>query len=351
MPSCAAIGVDRMFLFPQITIGIIPVLRAAAQQAACAVLMLVFLAAASGDGGLCCRACGPGCIDFWMISTRGVPCRGDFASALDRIAIFHCEPAGWVRYTREQFLAATDSDVPITFYVHGIFSNERLAINQARDLFGNVGASLPPFRGVLWTWPSDFVPGVSVRDQMEQANAATQSQAFYMASFIDSLAARVPVSLVGHSLGCRTVAATLHGLAARQIAGQPLAEPAFAAPRPIQAALIAPAIDPISLWPGGEYGSAINQVQRFLITYNPDDRVLRLFEKFFDGRAVGLRGLPRPARGAEAFAKVRQVNANPAVGKRHFPSAYFDSPIVATSLRGFVGYLDEPRFAPAAPQP
>ena len=338
-----------MPLFPQITVGVVRALGAARRAAM--TLLLILVVSSAADGGDCppCVGCGPGCIDFWIVSTRGVPCCGDFTSALGHITILHCEAAGWVHYTREQLMAATDSDVPVTFYVHGIFSGSEASVKQARDLFFGVGAGLPPFRGVLWTWPSDFVHGVSVRDQVESANAATQAQAFYLASFIDSLGERVPVSLVGHSLGCRTVAATLHGLAARQIAGQPLAEPAFAAPRPLQAALVAPAIDPCSLWPGGEYGSAINQVQRILITFNPSDRVLRLYERFFDRRALGLRGLPRPAVGGEAFAKVLQVDAGPAVGKQHLPSAYFNSPLAAAWLRGFVGYLDQPQFAPPIP--
>lgn len=333
----------------QIGAGIVRPLIASRRVTSTLILALAFVGAAKANDGRPCCACGPGCIDFWMISTRGVPCCGDFASSVDRIAVFHCEPTGWVRYSREQFLAATDSDVPVTFYVHGIFSDGDLALKQARDLFGKVGAGLPPFRGVVWTWPSDFVKGVSVREQVERANAATQAQSFYLASFIDGLGERVPVSLVGHSLGCRTVAATLHGLAARQIAGQPLGEPAFAAPRPLQAALVAPAIEPFSLLPGGEYGSAINQVQRILITYNPNDRVLRLYEQLFDRRAVGLRGLPLPAAGADVYAKVLQVNATPAVGKRHLPSPYFDSPIVASWLRGFAGYQEEPQFAPPVP--
>ena len=303
--------------------------------------------AKTGDCATC--QCGPGCVDYWMIDTRSAPCRGNFVEALDQIVIWHCEGAGWVRYGREQFLAATDSTLPICFYVHGIFSGESAAQKQARDLFQKVGSGMPPFRGVLWTWPSDFECGTSVRDQVYRGIAASQSQAFYMASIIDQLGPRVAVSLVGHSLGCRTVTATLHGLAAREIAGQPLLEPRYPAPRPMQAALIAPAIDPFSLWPTGQYGLALRQVDRILITYNPDDRVLHAFESRFDRRALGLRGLPRPATGGENFQKVIQINANPSVGKHHLPSVYFKSPMAATWLRGFVGYLEEPEFVGAPP--
>lgn len=323
----------------------------AASGCAVVAIVLASLAASSvakaGDCATC--PCGPGCVDLWYINTRCAPCCGNFREALDQIAIWHCEAGDWVRYSREQFLAATDSTLPICFYVHGIFSGEHTAQKQARELFQKVGAGMPPFRGVLWTWPSDFECGMSIRDQVYRGIATSQSQAFYLASIIDQLGPRVAVSLVGHSLGCRAVTATLHGLAAREIAGQPLSEPRYPAPRPIQAALIAPAIDPYSLRPTGQYGLALRQVDRILITYNPRDRVLHAFESRFDRRALGLRGLPRPAAGAENFQKVIQINANPSVGKHHVPSAYFKSPMVATWLRGFVGFLEEPEFVGAPP--
>src|SRR5487761_1191263 len=238
--------------------GCLPALRTAILR--CAGMALVVASLTSGslgnDRGCAGRGPGPGCVDFWVVSSRDAPCSGDFLKNLGRIAFWHAEAGGWAKYTLEQFLAATESTLPICFYVHGVFSGEPAALTQARDLFEQVGAGMPPFRGVLWSWPSDFECGTSVRDQVRRGIATSQAQAYYLATIIDMLGPRVAVSLVGHSLGCRTVSATLHGLAAREIAGQPLSEPRSPAPRPIQAALIAPAIDPMSLWPKGRYGLA-----------------------------------------------------------------------------------------------
>jgi hypothetical protein len=168
----------------------------------CCAALTFALALLAGDGRASdepCVAvnCGPGCVDFWVIDTHCVPCCGNFLDVIDRIAIWHCEPTGWVRYSREGFVAATDSGLPVCFYIHGIFSNEKAALDQAHDLFGNVGAGLPPFRGVLWSWPSNYECGMSIRDQVYRGIANTQSQAFYLATIIDSLGPRVAISLVG----------------------------------------------------------------------------------------------------------------------------------------------------------
>ncbi|HET6883641.1 MAG TPA: hypothetical protein VFI31_26040 [Pirellulales bacterium] len=318
---------------------------------AAAAIVACLLGNRSSADSPCTVVCnGPGCIDFWVIDTRSAPPCGDYQSNMGRIAYFHCEPTGWVRYSLEGFVAATDTEVPVTFYVHGLFSKADSSLKQARDLFGTVGAGLPAFRGVLWSWPSDFECGMSIPDQAERGVAHTPVEAFYLASVIDRLGPRVAVSLVGHSLGTRIVVAALHGLATRTIRGQALPPVQFPQPRPIQAALIAAAIEPHALWPGGEYEGVISQIDHLLISHNCEDRVLRADERVFKHLALGRRGLPIPAAKSQEFLeKVSQVDANPAVGKRHVPTVYFESPMVAGWLRPYVGYLQAPDFGPQPP--
>jgi pimeloyl-ACP methyl ester carboxylesterase len=320
--------------------------------AAVAALLVCFMAQPCAADGPCAVCNGPGCVDFWVVDTRCPAYCGDVHENLQRIAYFHCEPTGWVRYTLEGFSEATNSELPVCFYVHGIFSTSKSALKQSRTLFGTVGAGLPAFRGVLWSWPSDFECGMSIPDQVDRGIAHTPKEAFYLATVIDALGARVPVNLVGHSLGTRIVVASLHGLSERNIDNQELPEPKYREPRAIRTALLAAAIDPYALWPGRQYGGAVSQVDRILVCHNPEDRVLRADERIFGRRALGLRGLPIPADNAENAVyfrdKVEQVNSNPAVGKRHLPSVYFESPMVAVWLRNYISY---PQPEPAPPPP
>jgi hypothetical protein len=274
---------------------------------------------------------GPGCIDRWVVSTHRVPPCGNLVEAMDRIAVWHREPAGWVPYSLAAFITALDSDVPVWFYVHGIFSSSEAAAKEAQKLFANVGAGMPPFRGVLWLWPADYQLGASLREQMNRAIANSRAEAFYLATILQSLGPAAEVQLVGHSFGCQIVCAALEALAKRESVVQSVGG---TSPPRLRAALLAPTIDPCSLLPGGEFSGALSQVERMLVSYNPDDLALWAYEEIHQRRALGLRGLPL---GATAYAPGRllEVNASPAVSLRHSASVYFDSPRVAAWLRGF----------------
>lgn len=277
---------------------------------------------------------GPGCIDFWIVSTCRVPPGRNPAEALDRIVVWHREPAGWIAYSYSAFVASTDTNVPVCFYVNGIFTSAESAGNESQKLFVNVGAGLPPFRGVHWQWPSDYEYGVSLREQVNRALARSQMESLYLATTIESLRTVPTVSLVGHSLGCQIVAETLARLGRCRSAAPAIAGPCGRQPPHLQAALIAPAIDPCSLSPGGALDGALRPVDRLLLTYNPDDVALHIYEQIHQRRALGLDGLS--AITSVRTAKVIQIDAGPAVFFRHSASIYYDSPRVAEWLRGFV---------------
>ncbi|HET6882828.1 MAG TPA: alpha/beta hydrolase [Pirellulales bacterium] len=283
---------------------------------------------------------GPGCIDDWIVSAHQLTCCGDAAEAVEQLQIWHREPGGWVRYGYSAFIAAIASDVPVTIYIHGIFATVESATRESDNLFRKVGAGLPPFRGIVWLWPSDYQFGVSFRDQVDRALAHGQLQAACLATIIRSVELSTPVNLVGHSLGCDIVGATLHRLATAGIGVTDCTRR-----RMLQALLLAPTIERCSLWPGGEFSGALSQVDRLLVTYNPEDVALLAYEQIHQGAALGLHGLPPPTQPEQAL-KLLQINAHPAVGVRHTPYVYFESPLVAPLLRSF---LSDPIVADVRP--
>lgn len=278
---------------------------------------------------------GPGCVDYWVVSARELPLGVTTTQAMERLVVWHREPSGWVRYSCPAFITALNSDVPVTFYVHGIFATAESSTAHSKKLFTEVAAGTPPFRGVLWLWPSDYQYGVSPREQVDRALVHGRVQACCLATILGSTDCTATVNLIGHSLGCEIIAAALHKLATGNIARQELIEPAVIRPRQIQAVLLAPTIGPHSLSPGGEYSAALGQVDRLVVTYNRDDLALAAYEEIRQRASLGLVGLPLPTQ-PQPRPKLLQVNARPAVGIRHSPSLYFDSPLITEWLRGFV---------------
>lgn len=280
--------------------------------------------------------------EFWIVNTRHAPlCKG-LDKGLDKITYWKCERGrGWVRHSLDEFLAAVEPSLPTTFYVHGNTLDNEQAIQGARQVYDRIGRGVPSFRLVLWSWPAEHIKGMSAIDNILVKARRCESQGYYLAWLVDRLDPQVPISLAGHSFGARTVTAALQGLAADRIAGYELPERKYQGRRPMQAALVAAAMDNTLLLPGYRHGLALTQVDRMLITKNPQDRSLRLFSLLSETGvdALGTTGIPGLARLPDRN-KVRQLVPSRWVGKAHRWSRYTNSPGAAASLRPYFFYQD-----------
>jgi hypothetical protein len=199
---------------------------------------------------------------------------------------------------------------------------------------------------VLWSWPSQHRWGLGFQGNVLAKARWSESQGFYLAWLIDKINPRTPLSLVGHSFGSRTVAAALHGLATNRMAGYDLGPRNRPEWRPMQAALVAAAMDNRWLWPGWRYGKALEQVDHILVTRNPDDRLLRFYSDRLlppGVRALGLTGIPEPARLTEEQRAVALTSVNSLwAGTAHRWSRYVNSDQAQRMLRPYFFYENAP---------
>jgi hypothetical protein len=143
------------------------------------------------------------------------------------------------------------------------------------------------------------------------------------------------------------VLAALQGLATNRIAGQELLTRMYDGPRPLQASLVAAAVDQNALYPNNRYGSALDQVDRIQITTNYHDRTLRLYTLLArrPTDAMGTVGVPAKwLLGPNRF-KIAQTAMTPYVGKSHRWKQYAKSPGAAAELRPFFFYW-QPMITP-----
>jgi hypothetical protein len=283
---------------------------------------------------------------FWVVNTRCAPPCNHFDQGLDRITYWREEGENhWVEYSREDFLLAMDPSAPVTFYVHGNTLKNDQAIKGARRIYHNVGRGVPTFRLVLWSWPAERIKHLGIINNFLVKADYSDYQGYYMAWLVDQIDPRAAISLTGHSYGARTVLWTLQGLATGRLFGCDLPPRQHEGRRPMQGALICPALENYTLLPGCHHDRALTQVDRMLITVNPDDHTLHTFSRIIQAPVLGVSDAPLRRLPAEQRAKVVVVVPTAWSGKAHRFSRYANSPEIADLLRPYMIYRDPPAVA------
>jgi hypothetical protein len=280
---------------------------------------------------------GPHCGEYWIVNTREVPTCDDLAVGFERLIYTKFDAArGWLRASREEFVAAMDPSVPTTFFVHGSFLKHKGAIEAGWQFYRQIDGAVGPFRLVVWSWPAERIRHMNAVDNFRVKAVRSEKQGYYLAALIERLDPDLQLQLISQSLGGRTVCAALEGLATGEAAGETLPSRAFTPQRHIRAGLLVPSFDPRYLWIGGRYGNALSQVDLMLIAYNPRDRLMRAYTRRISPRVLGQYGIIDPARLGENEPKLVQVNSASWVGRAHRLSRYSKSDATLAWLRRYV---------------
>jgi pimeloyl-ACP methyl ester carboxylesterase len=162
-----------------------------------------------------------------------------------------------------------------------------------------------------------------------------------------------PVSLVGHSLGARTVASTLQLLATGQSEGYQLPQLA-GQQRRVRAVFAAGAVDHHLLNPGERYGNALSATEGLLNLRNSDDLVLTLYplHRPFTVPPLGRIGLTSTDRWqlGEWNSKITELELSPMLGRRHLWEHFYHQPRLAAAMAPYVYFADSPlQFSTGGP--
>jgi hypothetical protein len=198
----------------------------------------------------------------------------------------------WQRSDLESFLAY-DSSVPTIIFVHGNRITPSDAKQQVLDLYRRMmhyGASGPPIRLVIFSWPSEQAGGL-LRDVRIKA-ARTGPAGCQLAWLVDQMPAETPISLVGFSFGARIITGGLHLLGGGNLGHLALYERVHPDRPPVNAVLISATLHAHWLGEGQYHGRAMTQINRLLLVTSCRDPAMRYYHLAFDGRprALGLSG-------------------------------------------------------------
>lgn len=233
--------------------------------------------------------------------------------------------------------------VPVLICFHGSFvtwEDECLESHQAYQWIRNACPQLP-LQVIFFTWPSDgMITGLIPTDVLIRGHQA-EFNGFHAARVITCLPPSCPISMIGHSHGCRVILSALHLAGGGDVQG--LTYPAIqASPRRYRAVFAAAAVDHQWLNPKGRYGCALPVTECIVNLQNRKDLALAVYplHRPFAGRALGRIGLLRRDTrklGAET-QKVTNLDVTEIEGHNHLWPGYFRSPEIAAAIAPVIYY-------------
>ncbi|HTQ40812.1 MAG TPA: hypothetical protein VMJ32_17455 [Pirellulales bacterium] len=305
--------------------------------------------AVAGDApcGTTSSACGheaPVCLprtqdEVWLVSSRCLGCPNDEANPPQfQVWQYDLNAHQWNSSTQAAFLASNRPALPTVFWVHGNRKYADEAREDGMEVYDQLTTGVSgdrPIRFVIYSWPA--VPVRGLREDAREKAIRTNADGYYLAALVNQIDPHVSVDLIGYSFGARIVTGALHILGGGDICGWSLPHP-IKRLAPLQAVLVAPAVNNDWLAIGHAHGKALVAVDRMLSLNNYCDRALKHYAAIdpctkpvalgYTG-AVGYLG--------ENGSKLRQFNMCCAVGKQHYWGNYFYNPGIVAMIRPYVG--------------
>ena len=258
-----------------------------------------------------------------------------------------CGCGQWQASDAAAFQASAVPGVPTTVLVHGNATDEDWAVRHGNELYGLMKqqAGGRPFRLIVWSWPADRVVR-RIRPDVQIKVCRSDVEAYYLARVLPNLPKGTPLSLVGYSLGCRTVSGALQLLAGGSVAGRSLAPEVLAAwnkagPRPIRVMMVAAAMDANWLEPYCPRGLAPLAAERILVVTNGGDRVLKWYSRLYGRHGPEAMGYVGPT--GTAGGKLEVVDVSCEVGRKHDFDRYQESSPVYQRLAWYTFLCDRAR--------
>jgi hypothetical protein len=286
------------------------------------------------------KVCVPRTLDeVWLVSTRCLGCPSCESTPPNfEVWRLDCEANRWDASSLDAFLKAQQPNMPTDIYVHGNRTEAGEAQSQGLSVYHQLTAGVSgdkPIRFVIFSWPSSPIRGL--KEDARVKAARTNSDGYYLGWLVNKIDPRVSVNLIGYSFGARIVTGALQLIGGGPLMGRVLPEKVEKR-APMQAVLIAAAVNNDWLAIGRPHGEALNAVDGMLALNNYCDRALKhysVIDPCSRPSALGYTGAYGPL--GDNAAKLEQHNMCCAVGKEHEWRNYWYNPSIVAMIRPFVG--------------
>jgi hypothetical protein len=290
-------------------------------------------------------------VKYWIVSTRccrqsphqcGVSCRFVCHAVTEDC---QCVPVCF-----EQLVAGQIPGAPTCVMIHGSFTRMKDVWEDSECSYCWLRGACPqvPLNFIYFTWPSEGPFAIVPNNPFSTAipccdfgvlGRRADLNGFYLADLIGSLPGPTTVSLVGHSLGARTIASGLHLLGGGTVHGQARWNPADCGHR-IRVVLAAAAIEHDWFNPGDRFGCALNRAECLLNLRNKCDYALALYplRRPFSSRALARSGFTSKDQRklGDRLMQVSELDVTELIGKGHSWPNYCRQPGLAAAVSPYV---------------
>lgn len=279
--------------------------------------------------------------EIWLVSSRGL---GSTNCSSDSLDVHFRTNYQWQSSTASHLIAATDAQrhLPTVIFVHGNRWPLEEAIRRGLQTYEQTFLNwhdAPAVRFVIWTWPSDAIPG-PIRDVRIKAERADE-HSFHLARMLQRMPPASNVSLIGYSYGGRVTLGALHLLGGGAVEGKMLPRTVAASTPRVNLTLMVPAIRNDAL--NTTRSRAYSQLNHLYVLYNSRDTYLGLFKitRFSErSPALGYTGIAGLNCLPDHGVRVKQFNAAQIVGQDHDYVQYITDQRVEQGIRQhlFLGF-------------
>lgn len=247
--------------------------------------------------------------------------------------------AGWVARQAVDFLQPS-ADTVTSFFIVGNYYTDEETIKSgwiAYHRLVEACADDVSLRFVIWSWPSDPVPGRRLPDAKIKLGLIDPT-AFHLAAVVDAMSPTIPVSMCGSSFGVGVALGAVQFLSAGRLGCYEFS-PRSGAVRQVRIVFLGAAVDHDVFLPGRKHDAVLPYLDRALVLVNPRDRALRMYRLLY-GHHSGYLAMGRV--GPEGLGvlpdgwKVDLLRSDPYLGHRHGMRPNWHSPPLVASMRPYL---------------
>lgn len=276
---------------------------------------------------------------MWVIDSRGF-CVDTPDKTIERLRYErYIEGRGWQRMRFADF-SEQPADMVTSFFIVGNYYTHPETIETGWFAYHRLVAACAEgvkLRFVMWSWPSDPVPGRRLPDAKAKLTRVDPT-AYHLAALVDRLDPATPISMCGSSYGVGISAGAVQLLSGDRLDYLRLS-PRSGAARRIRLVMLGAAIHDDTFLPGRKHDWVLPWIERGLVFVNPRDRVLKLY-RFLYGRRSGVASLgrngPVGVRSLPDGYKLAAVRSDPYVGYEHGMRPYWQSPALVACMRPYL---------------